>query len=208
MAEPTIFVATPTLDSLLHQEWVVGALGMHQAFPGRFQIDVNSRGMLPRTRDIQAQLFMRSGASHLMLVDSDIGWRAPQIQELLDTGKDVVSGVYCKRTPKRDLPYQVGKDTKQEGQLLTAESVPAGFLLISRPVIERMMGAYSDLQYNTGAFGRAWGLWYPMFDRETPYSSEDISFCIRWRRIGGEIWVHSGVVVSHYGEACYRPEGA
>jgi hypothetical protein len=68
-----------------------------------------------------------------------------------------------------------------------------------------MMGAYAALQYESGSMGRLWALWSMMFDSETPYSSEDVSFCRRWFALGGEIWLHTGVVLRHFGDFGYLP---
>ncbi len=204
MNEPTIFLGTPLATSFVHTEWVAGALSLGQAFPGRYRVETSLGSFLPRQRDILVRKFFDSGCSHLLCVDSDIGWRASDVQKLLATGKDFVSGVYCQKTEERKLPFQF--DGEVDGPLLGCDWAPGGFLLVKRAVIERMMGAYCGLQYDSGGHGRLVALWSMMFDPETPYSSEDVAFCKRWRRLGGEIWAHSGVQLKHFGERAYVPD--
>jgi hypothetical protein len=140
----------------------------------------------------------------MLCVDADISWRAGDVHKLLATGKDFVSGIYSMKNEKRTLPFNWTGE--RDGELLGCEWAPGGFLLVARPVIERMMGAYSNLQYKSDDGYSLWALWSMMFDPQTPYSSEDVAFCKRWRRLGGKIWAHPGVVLKHYGEAAYLPK--
>jgi hypothetical protein len=107
------------------------------------------------------------------------------------------------KNAERTLPFSWTGE--RDGELLGCDWAPGGFLLIARPVIERMLGAYSALQYMTEDKHRVVALWSMMFDKDTPYSSEDVSFCKRWTRLDGKIWAHPGVVLKHYGEAAFLP---
>jgi hypothetical protein len=202
-SEPTVFVGTPIHTSLLHLEWVSGALSCHAQFPGRNRLEVQKGSFLPRQRDVLTKRFLQSECSHFLCVDSDIGWRASDVQRLIDTGKPIVSGIYCCKTESRKLPYAF--NGRRDGELLGCDTVPAGFLLIQRNVVRALYDANRGMQYDSGEFGRVTALWSPMFDAATPYSSEDVSFCRRWTGIGGEIWAHPGVVLRHYGEAAFEP---
>lgn len=177
---------------------------MSAAFPGRFQIEVQKGSFLPRSRDILTKKFLDSGCSHFLCIDSDIGWEASQVHQLLATGKDFVSGIYCQKTAEKKLPYKFldGAD----GELRQCESVPGGFLLVSRQAVETMCREFSGMQYESEGHGRLHALWFPLFSRDIHYSSEDISFCIRHRAAGGAIWAHTGVVLKHFGETAFIPE--
>jgi len=166
-------------------------------FRGRIRVETHVSSLLPRSRDILTAKFLESGASHMLCVDSDIGWRAEQAQQLLDLGRPYVSGVYCKKNRALDIPIRL--NGKREGVLYGAEYSPGGFQLIRRDVIERMWEHYAPvLGY------RAYGmdlcnLWRP------GTGGEDVAFCERWTRIGGEIWVDPRVVVRHYGDREHEP---
>jgi len=146
--------------------------------------------------------FLDSAATHMLCVDSDIGWTPADAQKLLDAGKDFVSGCYCRKQTSRDIPAELTGN--REGDLLEASTVPAGFLLLSRAAVERMVGAYRHLQYKN-AWGQAWALWSPMFEHGAQFG-EDTSFCLRWRGLGQKIWMHSGVILQHIGECSYVPD--
>jgi hypothetical protein len=68
-----------------------------------------------------------------------------------------------------------------------------------------MAGAYRNLQYQVKGFGLITGLWSPTFEQGVSYAGEDVAFCRRWRQLGGEVWLHRGVVLEHYGETVFTP---
>lgn len=205
MSEPSLFIATPIHSGQVHYAYMAGCLSAARDFAGRYAVEVYKSSFLPRSRDILTAAFLRSGATHMLWVDSDIGWNAKQAQTLLDTGRDFVSGVYAKKQPDCLPPIHLLDPTVTERGLLEASSVPGGFLLLSRACVERMVGAYHDHDYNT-EHGKAWALWAMEFVPGKSYGSEDVAFCHRWRAIGGRIWVHPEVVVSHYGEREFLPK--
>lgn len=203
MAEPTIFLATPLHDNRVHVQYMAGVLQALTAFAGRIRVDTQTGSFLPRSRDLLTSRFLDSPASHMLCVDSDIGWAPADAQKLLDSGKEFVSGCYAKKQPNREIPARLTGET--DGSLRGCEFVPGGFLLLARECVERMVGAYRQLTYNT-PHGVTWALWQ---SPQTPGhigEGEDVAFCRRWREIGGQVWLHAGVVVRHYGEACYDPD--
>lgn len=178
--------------------------------------------ILPRNRDLLTDGFLDSPATHMLCVDSDIGFGPEQIQALLDTRKPFIAGTYSKKQENREIPADY--TGRQEGEpfatlypnarargpeidlpLWECKHVPAGFMLIERAVIERMAGAYRSLVYEVKGYGIITGLWSPTFQQGVSYAGEDIAFCRRWTNLGGEIWMHRGVVVEHYGEQVFVP---
>jgi len=203
MTAPTLFVATPLHAAWLHQLYMAGALQAMTAFAGRIRFDTFVGSFLPISRDVLTKKFLESGATHMLCIDSDIGWTPGDAQKLLDSGKEFVSGCYVKKQAKVTLPAKL--TAKHEGELWEAEHVPAGFLLLSRRVVEQMVEAYrAELQYES-AFGQTWALWSSLFTKGQSYDGEDVSFCRRWRQIGGQVWLHQGVVLAHAGEKIYLP---
>lgn len=169
-------------------------------------MEVQVGGFLPRARDSLTAKFLRSSCTHMLNVDADIGWQPEDVQALLDSGKSFISGCYAKRHDKLEIPAKLtGVREGEKGELWEADYVPGGFLLIERAVIERMVGAYHDLQYR-GAQGMAWALWAEFFEQGVTYDGEDVSFCKRWRRLGGQVWLHQGVTLDHVGDHVFRPD--
>lgn len=196
-SQKILFVGIPVHDGKIHQNCVAGMMQTQTRFANRIAFDTHLGSFLPRNRDVLTAHFLDSGATHMLCLDSDIGFTPDDVQALLDTDLDFVSGCYAKKQPDREIPAKL--NGKVSGDCLGVEHAPAGFLMLSRGCVERMVGAYRKLEYQS-TNGRAWGLWQP-----TNNNGEDVSFCYRWTEIGGSIWIHPGVILNHYGEHCYTP---
>jgi hypothetical protein len=205
MADETLFIATPLHDGKVSHLYMAGALRAMVAFADRVRFDVQLGSFLPRNRDILTARFIESGCSHMLCIDSDLQWTPEHVQALLDTGKPFVSGIYCKKQPDRKLPMKL--NGKRDGDLYGCDYVPGGFILLARHVVVAMSDHYRALAYQT-PHGRVVALWAPLFERGFSYASEDVSFCRRWTRMGGDIWAHPGVVLGHVGELTYLPDMA
>ena len=197
---PILFLATPLHDGRVHRAYMNGALQLAAAIPGRLIISSFTSQSVFVSRDVLTAHFLRSNATHLLFVDSDMGWTAADAEKLVLAGKDFVAGTYARKQADRALASTLLDD--RDGELVEAEFAAAGFLLMSRAGVERMVGAHPELEYAT-AHGPAFALWSPIFDG-IPYG-EDFSFSKRWRALGGKIWVHRGVRLGHFGESIFWP---
>lgn len=196
----TLFLATPLGTPYVHHAYLTGALLAMQTFRGRLATGAQMGSFLPRNRDALTRDFLASGATHMLCVDSDIGWHPSQVQQLIDADREFVGGIYCQKSPELLIP------TKLVGELsevCEVEHLPAGFLLLRRSVIEKMIRAYPELRYDYG-----YALWSYSFERGVTYAQEDVAFCRRWRALGEPIWMHTGVVVPHYGDVAFVPSEA
>jgi len=181
---------------------MMGALQMSVATEGRFIIHKSTGSYMPQNRDILTHGFLRSGATHMLCVDPDIGWEPAHVAALSESRKDFISGIYAMKQPYRAPSATLLN--QREGNLIEASHTAAGFLLLTRACVERMMAAHPELIYDSGS-ERVCSLWSPRFDGRL--YSEDASFCARWRALGERIWVHSQVVVKRYGDTVLMPQG-
>ncbi|MFY9793093.1 MAG: hypothetical protein WA474_03275 [Candidatus Sulfotelmatobacter sp.] len=104
-------------------------------------------------------------------------------------------------------------ERKQEKDFATAIYAGGGFQLIRRAALQRMVAAYpethfnrvhgqpmSGLRHDLVQSSNLFALFDCMIDPETgTYLSEDYSFCLRWRKIGGEIWLDTASKLTHAG---------
>jgi len=197
---PTLFLATPTHDARVHHEYMNGVLEAARAHRGRLIISKFTSLNLSFSRDVLTAHFLRSNATHLLWVDSDIGWGSADLDELLAANRDFVSGNYSRKQDDRALASEVREH--REGKLIEAKYAAAGFVLLTRSCVERLVRAHPELKYET-PHGSAWALWSPIFEKRP--LGEDISFSRRWQALGEKVWVHSEVIVRHYGETVYLP---
>jgi hypothetical protein len=205
VSEPTLFVATPLHSGWLHYAYVAGALQAMTAFAGRIAFQVQTGSFLPINRDVLTARFLESAATHMLCIDSDIGWTPADAQALLATRKDFISGCYPKKQPNPTVPAKL--TGHRQGDIWEAEYVPGGFLLLSRACVERMVGAYRALEYKRDGM-KLWALWSSLFIDGETYAGEDVAFCNRWRALGGQVWLHQGVALKHYGETCFEIPGS
>jgi hypothetical protein len=104
-------------------------------------------------------------------------------------------------------------ERKQEGDFATGIYVGGGFQLIRRGALERMIAAYPERHFKSvhdlpmsgsrrdaAPSANLFALFDCIIDPDTgAYLSEDYSFCLRWRRIGGEIWIDAASKLTHAG---------
>jgi hypothetical protein len=151
-----IFVGVPLHNGLIHHACVAGMMQMQIAFRDRCCFETHVGSFLPKNRDALTARFLDSEATHFLCLDSDIGFSPEDVQALLDTNLDFVSGCYAKKQPDREIPARL--NGLAGNSVIGADFVPGGFILLSRACVERMVGAYRKLEYQT-ARGRAWALW-------------------------------------------------
>jgi len=203
LGRPAVFfLATPLHDGRVHHTYLAGAVQMSAAAPGQLIVGTYTNSFLPVSRDLLTAQFLRSPATHMLCVDSDIGWSPADVEKLLAANKDFVSGIYARKQAD-GAPASFLLDTR-EGDLIECQHAAAGFLLLTRACVERLVSAHPELEYKT-PHGATWALWSPVFNGK-PYS-EDTAFSARWRALGGRIWAHSQVLLRHYGEKMYFPSG-
>jgi hypothetical protein len=104
-------------------------------------------------------------------------------------------------------------ERKREGDFATGIYVGGGFQLIRRSALERMIAAYPETHFrsvqslpmsgsrqNAVQSSNLYALFDCIIDPVTGvYLSEDYSFCLRWRKIGGEIWIDAASKLTHTG---------
>lgn len=184
------FIATPLHDARAHAVYMVGVLSASHSFPGCDWSSCNGTSLM-RQRDALVAMFMAGNCSHLLFVDSDMAWSADDARKLFDTGEDFIGGTYCRKGPTKPLTANLLPN--QRGELVEATHVGTGFLLVSRAAIERMIAAYAADTYESG--GKRYT---SLFLQSIAEGTEDLAFCRRWRDIGGQVWMHTGVVLPHY----------
>jgi hypothetical protein len=190
--------------------------------------------LITRARANLVTLFLDDPtATHLLFVDADIGFVPDQVFRLIESGADVVAGVYpikrvnwdkAKRMldqpnmPSAALDYVLEIDNPDHVAVVNGFTrvryAGTGFLMIRRHVIEKMCRhpAYAPLQFFrehsldalAGSPNR-FALFECMIDANTgTYLSEDFAFCKRWTDIGGEIWADLESRLDHVGPSVFR----
>lgn len=155
--------------------------------------------------------------SHLLFIDADMGFPPDLVLDMLLFNEPVVGCVY----PQRRLPVSwAGSGTGQptanrRGDFMEMEGVGMGVCLIRRDCIATMLEKMPEIVdtrldlhpavtmiRNAGA-NRLIRAFEKLDIPERGVVSEDLSFCIRWRKCGGTVWAAMGHKISHVGPYDY-----
>ncbi|HEX2887685.1 hypothetical protein [Vineibacter terrae] len=168
--------------------------------------------LVARARNTLVAVFMASGHSHLMFIDADIEWPAEAVVALLGADKDVICGAYPKKVMPRAYAVNFLDGPRAASGPIEIKEAAAGFLMIRRGALERMMQAYPQTRYggSEGLSPQQRQLTYALFDcllddadGERLYLSEDYGFCRRWRAIGGQVWLDPRIELRHHGATAF-----
>jgi hypothetical protein len=178
---------------------------------------------LAKVRSKMASDFLRDypAADSLFFIDDDVGWPAQKAVDFVRYDKDIVGGIYPKKTDNNEWPVQLdmeGGRPVEENGLVRVMLAPTGFLCIKRPVLEQM-AAKAGQYLNTVQLvnpAKHWNIFdmgfflpdgtrpYPMDGRVGEFWGEDYYFCRKWRDMGGHIWIDPDIEFTHTGKKTWR----
>jgi hypothetical protein len=213
----TVFLATPTANRELD---VLGweSLANAEADSATFEFNLMGNaysgmsGDVAGSRNALISIFLQTPATDLFFIDSDIGWEKGDFGKLVTAPVDFVAGTYRVKSPNMELFFHLPndfnpKDIDKETGLIPTSFAPMGFTRISRTAIEKLIKAYPDEWYMDANLNipRIHNLFEFKLDKLTRNRyTEDKTFCQKWREIGGKMWIHPDVSLSHVGKVVYR----
>lgn len=196
-------VAFAQTQSILHAHGVRSYL----------QVRMNS-GLIHAIRNELVHTALRDpDTTHVLFVDDDIIWKPEDVLRMLAWGqkRPFVCGAYPARMDEPTffvdlVPSPENKLVQDDDGLLKAKGVPGGFMLLRRDVFENpAMRAQSPASKPTRGDLKD-ELVYGFFDyihEGLTGTGEDIAFCRRWTRAGGEIWIDPTIRLEHVGRKSY-----
>ena len=177
---------------------------------------IQSQILLPETGSILAkerndilEAFWRSDCTHLLCIDSDLGWQPDAPLKFLNYDLDFIAGVYPARRNNDKLSrYMFLPVVNQDGRmhkndingLLKMEGVPAGFMMLSRECLKKMRDHYPEKKcIGSNNFEST----YALFNTEVIDGmmwGEDYIFCKNAINAGIVIWCDPTIMIDHAGE--------
>jgi hypothetical protein len=164
---------------------------------------------LDDTRAALVAKFLDGDGDVLISIDHDVTWQADALLRLIDHPVDFCAGVYPYRKlpieyPVRWLPEKELWADPETG-LLEVEGAPGGFVKYSRSMLQRMVEAYSDLEFLCGRSptGKAVGLFESYRIGDGHKLGDDYAFCRRWRDLGGKVWIDPEIKMAHVGNHAF-----
>jgi hypothetical protein len=216
-----IFIATPCYGGMLTDQYFLSMFRLSQTLMQHginFRITtLRNESLITRARNIITAMFLESECTHLFFVDSDIEFQAQDVLRALAYDKDIMAAAY----PKKALPVQYAINFKfldDEKRRIRVENgavevldASTGFFMVKRRVIEKMIQAHPELHYrNDSNIDPKFNKYcYSLFDTihdpdDNRYLSEDYTFCRRWQKLGGEIWLDPNTKLNHVGSYTFE----
>lgn len=242
MPKTSILIGTPCYGGLVTHVYMQSIIKL-MSFAAVRDIELNLAllahdSLITRSRNTVLSRFIDTpDATHLLFIDSDIGFEPDQVMRLLYCDEEIAAGMYPVKVihwpqvkkqldenaatmdmPQAGLNY-VGvlcdKEAREEKDgFATGTYAGTGFMLIKRSAVEKMIKSYPETHYKSiqtyplpkNPSPNQYNMFDCMIDPETgTYLSEDFTFCYRWRKIGGKIWLDQRSQLTHIG--CYEFEG-
>lgn len=219
-----VYIGIPSGSGSVENEFFMSVLHLvqelwHRGIQNRVEV-LPAGSYLPKMRDqIVARFMYQEHATHCLMLDTDIKFEPDDVLRLLKADVDFVCGIYTQKNDKLHFPVNwrandegnLVVDTEKE--LVGADGVPFGFVLLKRHVITKMWEAYPELKFTMEGDevkkyeDYLYALFYPMLSARgtdvVRHFSEDLSFCNRWRDIGGDIWIDPHISLGHMGKKMY-----
>lgn len=204
-----VLVVTPAYSGKVHAQYAV-ALADTQLLLKSKGIDISfkisaSGSLLVAERNRLTQAFMDSEATHMLCIDSDLGWPPEAVLKMLEADREFICGIYPVRghntfTFRPDL--NPNGSIKQDKHLLKMEYVPAGFMLIKRSAIEKMQAKHKSDYFSPKHPQNPTGSGYCFFNTEVyegEFWGEDYVFCRKATEAGVDIWADPLITFDHDG---------
>jgi len=216
----SLFIGTPCYGGQVTSQYlqsIVSFAKLSKDVELKFSLYTSvNESLVTRARNRCVAAFLQTDSTHLMFVDADIGFNPFDVFKFLLHDVDVV----CASYPMKgiDWNFMLNKtftsveeiqdasiqhvinnlgEMNTENGLLPVEYAGTGFMLIKREVIERMIVDHPEWSYKLEGEQQ-----YAVFDCEIEndnYLSEDYTFCRRWQRMGGTVWLDPNINLTHTG---------
>lgn len=201
-----IFVAIPVYDGKLTLDLVRGlmaeqalALGLGDEFQVHF---MSGNAGIVQGRNQLAHEFMESGFDRLVFLDSDVTFEPGALIKLAYMPFDFVGGCYRHKQAEETYPINWLKKPElwvNKYGLIEVETLPTGFLALSRKVFEAMRESFPERTLTH--FGHPSFSYFQMPIENGVLFGEDVFFCKEWRKLGGKVYLDPEIKLTHWGFA-------
>jgi len=186
---PSIFVGLPNMGNL-RTELVMNTWNwLSSDYPLEIYPPINVRP-IPAARNLITKKFLESGRDFLLMIDADMSI-AGNIFDLATLNLDVVGafavmmkddGPMASIMQKTDEGYQVIQEVRANSVVEVA-ATGTGVIMIARRVLEKLDPPYFE---------------YTLTEEGLLELGQDFYFCEKVKAAGFKIYVHTGIISSHY----------
>ena len=195
-------IAIPCMD-MVHTDFLRALVSLE--VDGEIQFTTAQSSLIYDARNNLAEIAIAGGFDRILWLDSDMIFEPStfrRLSEHLDLGKEFITGLYFSRkAPVRPVIYsRLWSEVTPQGlaaahadsfydypvdSLFHVEGCGFGCVMLSVDLLRRVRDRFGLPFAPAGGFG------------------EDLSFCLRARELGAEIWCDSTIKLGHVGTAVY-----
>lgn len=187
-------VCAETVRSLLDEQAGAGLAGveMRTAF-------LSGCSLITHARNQICADFLASDCDKLVFIDSDVAWELGSLLKLAGHDVDVVGGAYRLKDPEEAYPVTWTSDPEliAVNGLLSVQTLPGGFLAVTRSALERLREAHPDRAYEHK--GGLYHGWFHAPIGNGLMCGEDAAFCLDWLGLGEKVWLDPELTLTHVG---------
>lgn len=213
-ASKRVFLATPSYTGKLDANYVYTLLqSMDELRASGIEIEhfvLSYHCHVDDSRNSIVRDFLLSNCQELVFLDADVSWKPSELVKLIGHDRDVVAGVYPKRTRfDEEYPVYVKPGTEliaDSDGLVEVYGAPTGFMKIKRHVIEKMAEANKNRRYlgrGTRAGKEPYTIIFERILEGLHRWGGDYNFCRKWIEMGGKVFVDPEMILFHTGEEVF-----
>ena len=153
--------------------------------------------LIQKARDELFRMAYEAEVDDLIFIDADQAWTQKDFGNLISPQVDLIGGAVVSKND--NIHYNVKTFEPKfefEHTLINARAVGAGFFRMSRNCIVKMWD--NSEKYMDGTKELRHVFETKVIDNELV--GEDVAFCHKWRSLGGKVYVHPEISVSHIGK--------
>jgi hypothetical protein len=203
-----LFIGIPAYDGKLN---IKTAFALAQLMPKAMQLgvsvilsDLSNCSIITMARNSLVHEFLKTDATELLFIDSDVIATADDILRLMAQSgdKDITTGAYPRRAKDQnffaDLYFDTNGNLEFEGSLMRVERAPTGFMLIQRHVLEQMIFVHPEWAYEKSPTETVSAVFdFAIVDGK--YVGEDYLFCDRATSMGFKVYIDVDISLPHVG---------
>lgn len=196
---------SPYITSLMSSLRVLQEAGVTYSY-----VEISGDSYVDRAKNSLVDKFLQSGFTHLMIIDSDLGWDVEgfgRIVKAAIAGAEVVGGAYlCKGDWDNYAVAPVLDDSQYVGNMdagvlaFQVLSLPGGFIIYSREAFERTRPVLNTYDMD----GEVLEAFRCDIGSDGVRVGEDIYFQRKYMEQGGKIYLIPDVTITHYGTKGYE----
>ena len=191
-----VLVAVPAYDSIC-VETCASLLSLYRNSKTPIQIRFAPYTYIHVARSALLYQAVEIDATHIMFIDADMVFPTDGVDRLVEQDKDIIGGLYNKRTGDHGcVIFRKEKDKLENispdclDRPFEVDTIGAGFLLIKMDIFKKMEPPffyYGD----PSEFGLKK---VPLFDL-----GEDTTFCLKAKKNGYKVWCDPTIKLGHIG---------